>query len=65
LTRIKAEEHTKLIPVVILTSSAEDPDVKRSYELGANSYIVKPVKFQDFAKVISELGMYWLVINKV
>jgi two-component system response regulator len=65
LTRIKAEEHTKTIPVVILTSSAEDPDVKKSYELGANSYIVKPVAFQDFARVISELGMYWLVINKV
>jgi two-component system response regulator len=65
LTRIKAEEHTKMIPVVILTSSAEDPDVKKSYELGANSYIVKPVGFQDFARVISELGMYWLVIDKV
>ena len=65
LTRIRAEPHTKMIPVVILTSSAEDPDVKKSYELGANSYIVKPVEFRDFARVISELGMYWLVINKV
>ncbi len=65
LARIKAESHTRMIPVVILTSSAEDPDVKKSYELGANSYIVKPVEFQDFARVISELGMYWLVINKV
>jgi two-component system response regulator len=65
LTRIKAEPHMKMIPVVILTSSAEDPDVKKSYELGANSYIVKPVEFHDFARVISELGMYWLVINKV
>lgn len=65
LTRIKAEPHTRMIPVVILTSSAEDPDVRKSYELGANSYIVKPVEFQDFARVISELGMYWLVINKV
>jgi two-component system response regulator len=65
LTRIKAEPHTKMIPVVILTSSAEDPDVKKSYELGANSYIVKPVEFRDFARVISELGMYWLLINKV
>jgi CheY-like chemotaxis protein len=64
LQRIKAEEHTKMIPVVILTSSAEDPDIKRSYELGANSYIVKPVEFNNFAKIISELGMYWLVINK-
>lgn len=65
LKRIKAEQLTKMIPVVILTSSAEDPDVKRSYELGANSYIVKPVEFNDFARIISELGMYWLVINKV
>jgi CheY-like chemotaxis protein len=65
LTRIKAAAHTKMIPVVILTSSAEDPDVKRSYELGANSYIVKPVEFNEFAKIISDLGMYWLVINKV
>jgi two-component system response regulator len=65
LARIKAEQHTKMIPVVILTSSAEDPDVRKSYELGANSYIVKPVEFQDFARVISELGLYWLVINKI
>lgn len=65
LAQIKAEQHTKMIPVVILTSSAEDPDVRKSYDLGANSYIVKPVEFQDFARVISELGMYWLVINKV
>jgi two-component system, response regulator len=65
LKRIKAEQHTRMIPVVILTSSAEDPDVKKSYELGANSYIVKPVAFEDFARVISELGMYWLAINKV
>jgi two-component system, response regulator len=64
LQRIKAEPLTKMIPVVILTSSAEDPDIKRSYELGANSYIVKPVEFNNFAKIISELGMYWLVINK-
>jgi two-component system, response regulator len=65
LKRIKSEPHTSMIPVVILTSSAEDPDVKRSYELGANSYIIKPVEFNNFAKIISELGMYWLVINKV
>lgn len=64
LQRIKSEPRTKMIPVVILTSSAEDPDIKRSYELGANSYIVKPVEFNNFAKIISDLGMYWLVINK-
>jgi CheY-like chemotaxis protein len=65
LQRIKSEPRTKMIPVVILTSSAEDPDIKRSYELGANSYIVKPVEFNNFAKIISDLGMYWLVINKI
>jgi two-component system response regulator len=65
LHKIKSEPLTKMIPVVILTSSAEDPDVKKSYELGANSYIIKPVEFNNFAKIIGELGMYWLVINKV
>jgi len=65
LERIKAAQHTKMIPVVILTSSAEDPDVTKAYALGANSYIVKPVAFNNFAKIISDLGMYWLVINKV
>jgi two-component system, response regulator len=64
LERIKAAQHTKMIPVVILTSSAEDPDVTKAYALGANSYIVKPVAFNNFAKIISDLGMYWLVINK-
>ena len=65
LQRIKSDPLTKMIPVVILTSSAEDPDVKKSYALGANSYIVKPVDFNNFAKIISNLGMYWLVVNKV
>jgi two-component system response regulator len=65
LQRIKSDLLTKTIPVVILTSSAEDPDVKKSYELGANSYIVKPVEFNNFAKTITDLGMYWMVINKV
>lgn len=65
LERIKAADHTKTIPVVILTSSAEDPDVTKAYALGANSYIVKPVAFTNFAKIISDLGIYWLVIKKV
>lgn len=65
LKRIKSDPLTKMIPVVILTSSAEDPDIKNSYELGANSYIVKPVEFNNFAKIISDLGMYWLVINRM
>jgi two-component system response regulator len=65
LQKIKSDPLTKGIPVVILTSSAEDPDVKKSYALGANSYIVKPVEFNNFAKTITDLGMYWMVINKV
>jgi len=64
LRQIKADARTKIIPIVILTSSAEDPDIKRCYELGANSYIVKPVEFENFAKTISELGLYWMIINK-
>ena len=64
LERIKSDSKFKSIPIVILTSSAEDPDIKRSYELGANSYIVKPVEFENFAKTVSDLGLYWVVINK-
>ena len=64
LERIKCDARTKIIPVVILTSSAEDPDIKRSYELGANSYIVKPVEFDNFVKAVSELGLYWMSLNK-
>jgi CheY-like chemotaxis protein len=64
LKAIKADERTRSIPVVIVTSSAMDPDIKRCYALGANSYIVKPVEFDDFAKTISELGFYWMVVNK-
>jgi CheY-like chemotaxis protein len=61
---IKSDERTESIPVVIVTSSAMDPDIKKCYALGANSYIVKPVEFDDFAKTISELGLYWMVVNK-
>lgn len=64
LKRIKSDPQTKSIPVVILTSSAEDPDIKTAYELGANSYIVKPVEFDNFSQVVSDLGMYWVVLNK-
>jgi two-component system, response regulator len=63
LKRLKSDERTKIIPVVILTSSAEDPDIKTSYELGANSYIVKPVDFDNFSKTVIELGMFWMVLN--
>jgi two-component system response regulator len=64
LQQIKADAKTKSIPIVILTSSAEDPDIKKCYELGANSYIVKPVEFDNFTKTVIELGLYWLLLNK-
>ena len=50
--------------MVIVSSSREDPDISRAYELGANSYVVKPVDFETFIKVISEIGMYWLLLNE-
>ena len=64
LEEIKKSELTKKIPVVILTSSNEDPDIKACYTLGVNSYIVKPVGFDNFTKVVTELGFYWLLLNK-
>jgi two-component system, response regulator len=64
LERVKSNEATKKIPVVILTSSKEDPDVSRCYELGANGYIVKPVGFEGFVKAVAELGMYWMLLNQ-
>lgn len=63
LKKVKEDPKTKSIPVVVLTSSAEDPDIKKCYELGANSYIVKPVEFDSFIKAVSELGLYWLIRN--
>lgn len=64
LKKIKADDRLKTIPVVILTSSKEDPDINRCYKLGANSYIVKPVDFDDFLKVVSDLGLYWALLNQ-
>jgi two-component system response regulator len=64
LRRLKADERTRRIPVVVLTSSKEDRDVVDSYDLGVNSYISKPVDFDEFSKVVSELGLYWLLINR-
>jgi two-component system, response regulator len=64
LLKIKSDERTKNIPVIILTSSREDPDIQKCYNLGVNSYVVKPVEFDEFQKVISELGLYWTIINQ-
>jgi two-component system response regulator len=64
LRRIRADPRTRLIPVVMLTSSAEDRDVIESYKLGVNSYIVKPVDFEQFSETARQLGYYWLLINK-
>ena len=63
LTKIRADERTKKIPVVVLTSSKEDPDVAECYKLGANSYIVKPVEFDNFLDAVTNLGYYWLLVN--
>jgi len=64
LEKIKSNPDTKTIPVVILTSSEEDPDIKRCYELGANSYVTKPVEFEGFFKAVKDLGFYWMLLNK-
>ena len=64
LERIKADKRTKNIPVVILTSSKEDPDIQECYKLGVNSYVVKPVDFEQFIKAVSDLGLYWMILNQ-
>ena len=64
LQRIKGDPRTRTIPTVVLTSSKEQNDVVRSYQLGVNSYIVKPVDFESFATAVQELGMYWLLLNQ-
>jgi len=65
LRKIKTDPRTKNTPVVMLTSSQEERDVMESYRLGVNSYIVKPVDFSNFVHAVSELGMYWGILNKV
>lgn len=64
LKEIKEDPNTKKIPVVIITSSREDPDIHTAYELGANSYVVKPVDFSDFMETMTDLGSYWIAVNE-
>jgi len=65
LRAVKANPLTASIPIVVFTSSKEDPDVKTAYELGANAYVVKPVEFAAFQEAISKLGFYWLLVNQL
>ncbi len=65
LKAIREDPELKTIPVVMLTSSREEPDLKRSYELGANAYVVKPVDFEDFIEAVKQVGVFWAVINEL
>ena len=64
LRAIRADERTKFIPVVVMTSSREEQDLVRSYELGANAYVVKPVKFNEFVEAVKQVGVFWAIINQ-
>ena len=65
LSELKSNAELKIIPVVMLTSSREEPDLKKCYELGANAYVVKPVNFKDFIDVVKQLGMFWAIHNEL
>jgi two-component system, response regulator len=65
LKRLKSDENLKSIPVVMLTSSREEPDLRKCYELGANAYIVKPVNFQDFIDAVKQIGSFWVLLNEL
>jgi two-component system response regulator len=64
LKEIKSNPQTKKLPIVIITSSKEDPDIKAAYDYGANSYVVKPVDFNDFIEAIKKTGLFWLLVNE-
>ena len=64
LQKIRADERTKLIPVVVLSSSTQDKDIIESYRRGVNSYVSKPVELEEFFKAVSQLGLYWMLVNK-
>lgn len=65
LRRVRSDERTRSLPVVVLTSSQEERDISECYKLGVNSYVVKPVEFDKFYKAVADLGTYWLVLNKL
>ncbi len=65
LQELKSNPRTQTLPIVVITSSRENPDIKKAYELGVNSYVVKPVNFDDFLKAMSQIGLYWLLVNEV
>ena len=65
LERIKTDERTRILPVVVLTSSQEERDIVESYQLGVNSYIVKPVDFEQFVEAVRQLGLYWMLLNQI
>ena len=64
IRKLKSDQHTSMIPIVMLTSSKEDKDIMESYNLGVNSYIVKPMEFEGYVKTVSTLGLYWLILNQ-
>jgi two-component system response regulator len=64
LARIKSDPKTKMLPVVVITSSKEDPDIKAAYALGTNGYVVKPIEFNDFMKAMQNTGLFWLLVNE-
>jgi DNA-binding response OmpR family regulator len=64
LKQVRSDEHLKMVPVVVLTSSHEEKDMMRSYKLGVNAYVVKPVDFHEFVNAVKELGVFWAVINE-